>query len=89
MRSPIASDQKQEEEQRAAELRADYLFARRERKTVSTLRENALRQFQTEQSRRQQSELDEMFLGKLLRSRNGAQQAAADAKPGAESMTGI
>lgn len=82
-------DQKEEEDERAAELRADYLFARRERKTVGTLRENALRQFQTEQARRQQSELDEMFLGKLLRSRNGAQQAAADAKPGAGSMTRI
>jgi flagellar export protein FliJ len=73
--------QKQDADERAAELRARYLLARRERKTVSTLRENALRQFQAEQARRQQSELDEMFLGKLLRSRKGAQQALADAKP--------
>ncbi len=65
-----AQRQKQEEEQRAAELRAAYLDARRERKTVSTLRENALRQFQAEQSRRDQSELDEIFLGKLIHARN-------------------
>ena len=72
--------QKQDEEQRAAELRAAYLLARRERKTVSTLRENALRQFQIEQSRRQQSEMDENFLGKLLYSRNSAQRAPDNTK---------
>jgi flagellar export protein FliJ len=68
---------KQDEEKRAAELRACYLIARRERKTVSTLRENALRQFQTEQTRRQQSELDELFLQKLLQARNAVQRRAA------------
>jgi flagellar export protein FliJ len=72
---------KQYEEQHAAELRAEYLFARRERKTVGTLRENALRQFQIEQSRRDQSELDEIFLGKLIHMRNAAQQAATIRKP--------
>jgi flagellar export protein FliJ len=72
--------QKLDEEQRAAELRADYLLARRERKTVSTLRENALRQFQIEQSRQQQSEMDENFLGKLLYSRNSARRAPDDTK---------
>ena len=56
----MPSSRKQEEEQRAAELRAAYLQARRERKTVSTLRENALREFQTEQSRREQAEMDEI-----------------------------
>jgi flagellar export protein FliJ len=65
--------QKQEEEQRAAQLRAAYLLTRRQRKTVSTLRDNALRQFQIEQSRRQQAEMDDLYLGKLMRSRNGAQ----------------
>jgi flagellar export protein FliJ len=63
---------KEVEEERAAELRQAYLVARRERKTVSTLRENALRQFQIEQARREQSALDEMFLGKLIHSRNAA-----------------
>ncbi len=52
-----------------------YLDARRERKTVSTLRENALRQFQAEQSRRDQSALDEMFLAKLIHSRNATRQS--------------
>jgi flagellar export protein FliJ len=61
---------KQAEEQRAAELRAAYLNARRERKTVSTLRENALRQFQVEQLRRDQRDLDELYLGKLIYSRH-------------------
>jgi len=64
--------QKQAEEARAADLRAAYLLARRERKTVSTLRDNALRQFQIEQSRREQAEMDDRFLGKLLHSRRGA-----------------
>jgi flagellar export protein FliJ len=66
--------QKQAEEQRAAQLRAAYLLARRERKTVSTLRDNALRQFQIEQSRRQQAEMDDRFLGKLLHARHNPQQ---------------
>jgi len=73
--------QKQCEEQRAAGLRAAYLDARRERETLNTLRENAHRRYQTEQSRRQQSELDEIFLGKLIHSRNAARQAAASAIP--------
>jgi flagellar export protein FliJ len=64
--------QKQAEEQRAAELRTAYLDARRERKTVSTLRENALRQFQVEQLRLDQHELDEIYLGKLIHSRNAS-----------------
>jgi flagellar export protein FliJ len=72
---------KQAEEQRAAELRAAYLDARRERKTVSTLRENALHRFQTEQSRREQSELDEIYLGKLVHSRNAAAQDGSQANP--------
>jgi flagellar export protein FliJ len=71
---------KQDEEKRAAELRANYLISRRERKTVSTLRENALRQFQTEQRRRQQSELDEIFLAKLLHARNIGQHALANVR---------
>ncbi len=71
-------EQKQLEEQHAAELRATYLEARCERKTVSTLRENALREFQTEQSRRNQLALDEMFLAKLIHSRNALQQSSAD-----------
>ncbi len=61
---------KQAEELRASQLRTAYLQARRERKTVSTLRSAALLRFETEQSRREQSSLDEMFLGKLIRSRN-------------------
>jgi flagellar export protein FliJ len=73
--------QKQAEEQCAAELRAAYLLARRERKTVSTLHDNALRQFQIEQSRRQQAEMDDHFLGELLYSRHSAQQGKAGAQP--------
>jgi flagellar FliJ protein len=69
--------QKQREEQRANDLRAAYLDARRERETLSTLRENALRLYHAEQSRRRQSELDEIFLGKLIHSRNTAKQAAS------------
>jgi flagellar export protein FliJ len=73
---------KEAEEQRAAELRRAYLETRRGRKTVSTLRENALRQFQIEQARRNQSALDEMFLGKLIHSRNatGIMRESEDAK---------
>lgn len=67
--------QKQEEEQRTAEFRASYLDARRERKTISTLRENALRQFRAEQARRDQSALDEMFLAKLIHTRNAVGKA--------------
>lgn len=73
--------QKQREEERAAALRTAYLDARRERETLSTLRENALRSYQTEQSRREQSALDEIFLGKLIHSRNAARQAAAEPQP--------
>jgi flagellar export protein FliJ len=68
------------EEEQAAKLRAHYLDARRKHETVGTLRENAFRQFQTEQSRREQSALDEAFLGKLIHSRNHPQRAP-DAKP--------
>jgi flagellar export protein FliJ len=68
---------KEEEEQRASTLRATYLKARHERKTVSTLRDNALRQFQAEQSRREQSRLDDMFLGKLVHARNTGQKVSA------------
>jgi flagellar export protein FliJ len=77
----LGQRQKQEEEQRAAELRTWYLDARRERKTVSTLRENALRQFQAEQSRREQSVLDEMFLAKLMHARNARQQGSSRTNP--------
>ena len=73
--------QKESEEQRAAELRAAYLLARRERKTVSTLRENALRQFQIEQSRREQSEMDEIFLGKLIHTRHAMANAKSEKNP--------
>ncbi len=79
--------QKQQEEQRAAELRAAYLIARRERETLSTLRDHALCRFQAEQSRRQQSELDEIFLAKQIHFRNAPQ--AGDDVPSTESMTGI
>lgn len=84
-REAIAQCQRQQraEEQRAAQLRAAYLLARRERKTVSTLRDNALRQFQIEQSRRQQAEMDDRFLGKLLHSRHAAQPDSPDKKAGA------
>jgi flagellar export protein FliJ len=67
---------KQAEERRASELRAAYLQARRQRKTISTLRDNAHRQFQIESARREQSALDEQFLGKLLLSRNSEQSSA-------------
>ena len=73
--------QKQEEEERAGQLRAIYLLARRERKTVSTLRENALRQHQMEQARRQQAEMDDLFLGKLVYSRIAAPQERSEALP--------
>jgi flagellar export protein FliJ len=66
---------KQLQEQRADHLRSAYREARRKRETVSILRENALRQFQLEQSRRQQSELDDIFLAKLIHSRNAAPPA--------------
>lgn len=61
---------KETAERRTVELRNIYLEARRARKTVSTLREHALRQFQIEQARREQSALDEMFLGTLVHTRN-------------------
>ncbi len=70
--------QKQLEEQRASHLRAAYVDARRERETVSTLRQNALRHFQAEQSRRRQSELDEIFLGKLVHSRDSATESMTE-----------
>lgn len=68
--------EKQLEEQRASQLRAAYVNARRERETLSTLRDNALRDFQAEQSRRSQSELDELFLAKLIHSRQALPQSA-------------
>jgi len=69
---------KQLAEQRADQLRSVYLEARRARETVSILRENALRRFHLEQSRREQSEMDEVFLGKLVHTRNAARQTAGD-----------
>ncbi|SRR6266568_1470093 len=72
--------QKQAEEQQSSKLRAAYLGARRERKTVGTLRENALERFNREQSRREQSTLDEAFLGKLVHSRNAA-KSRTDIRP--------
>lgn len=69
--------QKQAEERRAAELRNAYLDTRRARKTVGTLRENALRQFQVEQLRRDQRELDEIYLGRLIYSRNAVETPEA------------
>jgi flagellar export protein FliJ len=65
---------KQLQETHSAHLRSVYLEARREHETVSILYENALRQFQAEQSRREQSELDEIFLGNLIRTRNASLQ---------------
>jgi flagellar export protein FliJ len=76
--------QKQLEERRAAGLRAAYLDARRERKTVGTLRKNALRQFLAEQSRRDQSALDDAFLAKLIHTRNPARQGSPEANPEAD-----
>jgi len=77
----LCQQRKQEEEERAAELRSAYLEARRERKTVSTLRDNALKQFQIEQAHREQSALDEIFLGKLIHSRNTATQSSTGVEP--------
>jgi flagellar export protein FliJ len=71
--------QKQQEEERARVLRAAYLLARRDRKTVSTIRDNALRQYEIEQSRRLQSEMDEVFLGKLLHQHNRVRLAPTEA----------
>lgn len=73
--------QKLAEEQRAVQLRAAYLEARRDRKTVSTLRDRALRQFEVEESRREQNDLDEIFLGKLVRSQNNAHLPSGLASP--------
>ena len=73
--------QKQNEEKRAADLRTAYLDARRERETLSTLREDERIRYQAEQSRRQQSELDGIFLGKLIHSRNAASAEAEAAQP--------
>jgi flagellar export protein FliJ len=85
--------QKVIEAQKAAKLRAAYLQARRERKTVSTLREKALHQFQIERSRREQSAQDEMYLGKLIYTRNNRTQTSShgssEAMSDIESMTGI
>lgn len=100
-RRAIAQCQQQKlaEEERAVALRAAYLKARRELETLSTLRDNALHQFQIEQSRREQSELDETFLGKLLHARihsgheelNLSTDAKASLEPAVtkDSMTGI
>jgi len=69
---------KQAEEQRAEGLRAAYLLARRARKTVETLRENAFRLYQIESARREQSTLDDNYLGKLLHSRNATRTASSE-----------
>ncbi len=69
---------KEAAERATTELRNAYLEVRRARKTLSTLREQAFRQFQWEQDRREQSSLDETFLGKLVHTRNAA-TAPADA----------
>lgn len=80
---------KQLAEQRADQLRSAYLEARRARETVSILRENALRQFQLEESRREQSTMDEVFLGKFVHSRNAAQHPGNAVSLPSESMTEI
>jgi flagellar export protein FliJ len=76
--------QKQVEERRAADLQTAYLDARRERKTVGTLRKNAFRQFLAEQSRRDQSALDDAFLAKLIHTRNTARPSSPEANPEAD-----
>jgi len=83
---------KKTEEQLAAELRASYMKARRGRKTISTLRENSLRLFQIEQARREQSALDEMFLGKMIHARNSnrkVSKATSESTDAKDSMTEI
>ena len=74
---------KDAELQNAEVLRAAYLRARREREMIARLRENALRKFNLEESRREQSALDEASLVKLIISRNLRQADEKDA-PSAE-----
>lgn len=66
------------EEKRSAELREAYLTARMERRTLGTLRENALRSYEAEETRREQDELDESFLGKMARLRNNGTRSLSD-----------
>ena len=62
----------QEEERRAIELRAAYLKARRERRMVSALRDDARRRYELEVERREQDEVDEIFLRNLSHARGPA-----------------
>jgi flagellar export protein FliJ len=64
--------QLQSEQERASQLRAAYLRARREREMVSTLREQALERWEREQARRTQAEMDDRYLGKLVYGRTQA-----------------
>jgi flagellar export protein FliJ len=80
---------KEEAERETVESRNTFLEARRARKTVSTLREHAFRQFQIEQARREQSTLDEMFLGKLVDARNATSDPTENPLDETRSMTGI
>jgi flagellar export protein FliJ len=59
----------------AADLRAVYLAAHRERETLTTLREAALVRYRAEELRREQRALDEFQLGKMLRARGEAHLA--------------
>jgi flagellar export protein FliJ len=59
-----------DETRMAEKLRAEYLTARSQRETVSTLRDQAARMYQIETSRRAQSALDEWFLSRLPASKN-------------------
>jgi flagellar export protein FliJ len=62
----------QEEERRAIELRAAYLKARRERRMVSALRDDARRRYELEAERREQDEVDEIFLSNLSHAHGSA-----------------
>jgi flagellar export protein FliJ len=62
----------QEEERRAIELRAAYLKARLERRMVSALRDDARRRYELEVERREQDEVDEIFLRNLSHARGPA-----------------
>lgn len=59
-----------EEEARVQALRAAYLAARSRREIVSILRDNAAHAYQQEMTRREQAQVDEMFLTRFGPSRS-------------------
>jgi len=68
---------KKEAEAETSVLRDRYLSARRDRETLSTLRDRALSEFNMELARREQASLDDIFAGRSVYLRTLQEQTTA------------